>query len=142
MVKTQKKTTNLTALVLWIVIAMMMPPAIVYAQEGEQATADALMKEAENLVRSEKYEAALEKAIQAGEIKGRLLGKDHIDVAESFYLISTIHHALGDYSSAESYGKRAWGIREKALGKDHQKVAKSLLLLGRIALSTARYNDS
>jgi tetratricopeptide (TPR) repeat protein len=83
-----------------------------YHYEAERG---AKFKEAERL-----YKRAL-------QIREKLLGPDHLEVAETLSDLAAWNQKKFNYS--ESLNKRALEIREKALGPEHLDVAQSLFQL-------------
>jgi serine/threonine-protein kinase len=85
------------------------------------------------------YHAAqplLEGALQTRE---RVLGAEHLDVAESLYELAELYWNQGKYPEAESLYRRALAIREKTLGPDHIKVAETLNNLAANYLGQGKY---
>jgi len=78
-------------------------------------------------------------AERAIEIKQKLLGPDHPEVAKSLYNLAALLLQLPDYAGAKPLFERALAIREKALGPDHPDVAQSLNGLGALLGRTNDY---
>ncbi|MFC2172432.1 tetratricopeptide repeat protein [Acidobacteriota bacterium] len=70
-----------------------------------------------------------EKAI---EIKGKLLGEDHIELALSHSNMATLYYQVGEYGNAKSAQERTLAIQQKSLGSRHSEVANSMSSLGEI----------
>src|SRR4029450_11660985 len=85
-----------------------------------------LYKKAFDLRRAGKYDEALPSAERALEIRERVLGPDHPDVAAAIDGLAGIYSYRGEYVKAEPLYKRALDIREKALGKDHPDNSERL----------------
>ena len=97
--------------------------------ERSLVKAQRLMEEASNLRKKGKYDDARALADQALAIRERVLGPDHIEVAQSLNLLAIIYDDKSDYTKAEPLNVRALSIREKTLGVDHPDVAQSLFNL-------------
>ena len=97
------------------------------ATETDRALHDARkqFEEALKLQRAGKYGDALPLAERVLEIRERLLGTEHRDVAAAITSLAGVYSGRGDYVKAVSLSQRALDIREKALGKDHPDTAQS-----------------
>lgn len=78
------------------------------------------------LQRAGKYDEALPLAERVLEVRERLLGAEHHDVAAAIRVLAGIYFDRGEYVKAEPLYKRAIDIRGKGLGKDHPDTAQSL----------------
>ena len=79
---------------------------------------------------------------QAFEIRERLLGPEHPEVATSLNNLGVVAREAGDYSAALKYYERARAIREKVLPPDHPDLVVSLNNLGALQLAQGQYADS
>lgn len=59
-------------------------------------------------------------------IRARILGGDHLDVAESLSNLAQLYTEIGQFTKALILQDRSLSIREQALGPDHLHVAESL----------------
>jgi tetratricopeptide (TPR) repeat protein len=111
------------------------------ATETDRAVQEAsrLGKEAEGLRVAGKYDQALPLAERSLAIREKVLGTNHVDVAESLNNLAAIYDDKGDYSKAEPLYKSALEIREKALGSEHADVALYLNNLGLLYLTKGDY---
>jgi tetratricopeptide (TPR) repeat protein len=102
------------------------------ATDTDRALHDARkqFEEALKLQRAGKYGDALPLAERVLEVRERLLGAEHRDVAAAIASLSGVYSGKGEYVKAVSLCRRALDIREKALGKDHPDTAQSLNNLG------------
>src|SRR5262249_43574991 len=73
-----------------------------------------------------KYDEAIPLFERALEIRERIFGPDHRDVADVLNSLAILYYYKGDYVRAEPLCQRALIIREKALGPWHPNVADSL----------------
>ena len=94
------------------------------------------------LQRAGKYDEALPLAERAMEIRERLLGADHRDVAAALDLLADIYNDRGKYAKAESLYLRALALREKALGNDHPYTGASLNHLGTLYRQRGKYGEA
>ena len=65
------------------------------------------------------YPKALEYYHKALAIREKVLGKEHPDIAQSYFNIGCVLFKKGDIAEAEKYIQKAVDIAQKALGKDH-----------------------
>src|SRR5262245_33150673 len=98
--------------------------------------------EALKLQRAGKNDEALPLVERALEIRERLLGSEHRDVAAAINSLAGIYTDKGDYVKAEPLYERALTIREKALGKDHPGAAESLHDLAIIYFYQGKYAEA
>ena len=97
--------------------------------EQSLVKAQRLMEKASNLRKGGKYDDALALTEQALNLRERVLGPDHTDVAHTLHLLAVIYDDKSDYDKAEPLNVRALAIREKVLGLEHPDVAQSLFNL-------------
>ena len=83
---------------------------------------EALLDEAEG-----RYEESLSLSRRALELKEKLLGPDHPDVAISMGNTANVLAKMGRVDEALELSERGVGIKEKALGADHPDVARELI---------------
>jgi CHAT domain-containing protein/Flp pilus assembly protein TadD len=98
------------------------------ATEDDRALHEArkLNTEFLKLYRAGKYDEARPLAERVLEIRERVLGLEHPDVAGAFNNLAILYYFKGDYAKAEPLHQRALTIREKALGPEHPDIATSL----------------
>jgi tetratricopeptide (TPR) repeat protein len=84
------------------------------------------------------YEAAEQHLRIALDVRRRLLGEEHPDVAQSLTSLGRWHTFQGDWDSAERVQRQALAIRRKAFGDEHALVAESLTELGFTLAQTNR----
>lgn len=97
--------------------------ALVYSVQGRYAEAEPL------------YQRSL-------EIRGKTLGEDHHDVAESLHNLARLYHAQGKYAESEPLHERALEISERTLGKDHPHFAFTLNNLADVYQAQGRYAEA
>jgi hypothetical protein len=66
------------------------------------------------------------------EIREKVFGPDHADVAGSLLPLAVLYKRQGRYAEAERLDFRALAILEKTLGRDHPRVAALLNNLGNL----------
>jgi CHAT domain-containing protein/Tfp pilus assembly protein PilF len=101
--------------------------------------ASKLFDEARKLVDKEKYDEALPLIQRAMEIREKLLGPNHRDVAAVNSGIAILYHGKGEYAKAVPYYERALSITEKVRGSEHPDVADSLDRLAICYLDRGEY---
>lgn len=88
------------------------------------------------------YPQAESLSIQALKIQEKVLGLEHLDVAQSLDHLAEIYHVQSKYSEAESHYQRALAIRERALGPNAADVAQSLNNLATLYNDRGRYSEA
>ncbi|MGB3189226.1 MAG: CHAT domain-containing tetratricopeptide repeat protein, partial [Limnoraphis sp.] len=116
------------------------PPSFPLSPELEQASG--LNQQVEQLHREGKYNEAIPLAEQVLEIRERLLGENHPDVASSMAWLAELYRSQGRYDEAEPLYERSLAIDEKALGENHPLVATSLNNLALLYRSQGRFNEA
>jgi tetratricopeptide (TPR) repeat protein len=111
------------------------------ATENDRALEEArrLYEEHLELCRTAKYDEALPLVERALEIRRRILGSEHLDVAAALYGLAIVYWYKSGYAKAELLHEQALSIREKILGPDHPAVATSLKGLANIYFGRAEY---
>jgi tetratricopeptide (TPR) repeat protein len=85
-----------------------------------------LLQRASKLLGAGKYEEALPLVERAREIRERVLGPEHRDVADALNTLALLYSRKGEYTKAEPLYQRALAIRERALGPEDLLVGDSL----------------
>jgi CHAT domain-containing protein/Tfp pilus assembly protein PilF len=98
------------------------------ATESDRALQEARNLLAENikLQSAAKYDEALPIIERALEIRERVLGPDHPDLAACLNSLGILYKNKGDLVKAEALYQRALAIREKTMGSEHPGVAAVL----------------
>src|SRR6266511_2481410 len=94
--------------------------------DRELQEARKLIKKGLEPQRAGKYDEAIPLIARALEIRERILGPDHRDVASTINVLANLYYYKGDYAKAEPLYQRALDICEKALGPEHPGVADVL----------------
>lgn len=84
-------------------------------------------------------ESLLQRALY---IRERLLGPEHLDVAESLHSLGWLYAEQSRYREAEPFFQRVLSIREHLLGPEHLDVAESFHRLGDISFEQGHYKDA
>jgi tetratricopeptide (TPR) repeat protein len=92
-----------------------------YALQGARN----LFREGVKLLGAGKYEEALPLVERSLETRERVLGPEHLDVAEALNGLGALYFRKGEYAKAEPLYQRALTVRERALGPEHPLVAAS-----------------
>jgi eukaryotic-like serine/threonine-protein kinase len=79
---------------------------------------------------------------EALELRRRLHGANHPDVAMSLQHLADLEAFKGAYARAEALGREALGHRRRVLGRDSIETAESLLRLGMIHRVTGRHESA
>ena len=79
---------------------------------------------------------------QALEMRKRLLGEEHPDVAGSLNNLAGLYRSQGRYSEAEPLYQQALEMRKRLLGEEHPSVATSLNDLALLYDSQGRYSEA
>ena len=69
---------------------------------------------------------------EALDLRRRLLGDQHPDVASSLNNLASIVYAKGDYDAAEPLFREALAMRRRVLGEGHPNVAASINMLASV----------
>lgn len=89
-----------------------------------------------------KYKDAEPLCKRALEIREKVLGKDHPDVAKQLNNLALLCQNQGKYDEVEKYYQRALDIYESKLGPDDPNVAKTKNNLAGCYLKQGRYTEA
>jgi len=120
------KTCRLSPKILILVFFISFLPASSNAQQDQIREANSLNEQVIKLYQQGRYSDAIRLAEKARNIREKVLGPDHPDVATSLNNLATLYKAMGEYARAERLHRQSLAIREKALGPDHPEVAQGL----------------
>lgn len=107
---------------------------------GREALGRVQNKRAAVLLALSELQQAEPPAQQSIDVREKVLGKDHPDVAESAGTLASIYQARSDFAKSEPQLKRALSIREKALKEDHICVAQTVNQLANLYKEMAAYS--
>jgi len=114
----------------------------VVQQLNELKKAKQLNQQVIQLYQQGKYNEAIPIAERVLEIRERLLGENHLNVASSMAWLAGLYSSQGRYSQAEPLYKQALEMRQKLLGTEHPSVASSLNNLAYLYSSQGRYSQA
>ncbi|CAB4013397.1 Nephrocystin-3 [Paramuricea clavata] len=86
----------------------------------------------ESYTKMGKFDQAKDYYQRALEIREKLLGPHHVNVADSYNNIGTVYDEKGDLDQAKDYYQRALEIKEKQLGPIHVDLAVSYNNIGTV----------
>jgi serine/threonine protein kinase len=112
---------------------------------GEKAmlqNATKLNKNARDLQKKGKYEEAEPLYKKSLEIRRKVLGENHPDLAQSLNDLAQLLKKKGKYEEAEPLYNESLKIRRKVLGEDHPDVAKSLSNLAELLEAKGKLNEA
>ena len=89
-----------------------------------------------------KFVEALPPGERALEIRRKVLGPEHPDVASSLNTLGVIYSRRGDFEKAEQLLKSALEIWEKALGPEHPNVAIALFNLANVRRTRGDFDEA
>ncbi|HEY6402969.1 MAG TPA: tetratricopeptide repeat protein, partial [Blastocatellia bacterium] len=114
------------------------------ATDTDRALHDARKQyeEASRLGSAGNYDEALRLAARALEIRERLLGAEHPDVAAALYSLGYFYTDKGEYDKVEPLYQRALAIYEKAPDKDPLNTANILNDLGALYYYQGKYGEA
>ncbi|MFZ1028611.1 MAG: tetratricopeptide repeat-containing protein, partial [Limnoraphis robusta] len=111
-------------------------------QSDELEEAKRLHQQVVQLYQQGKYNEAIPIAVRVLEIRERLLGENHPDVATSLNNLAELYRDQGRYNEAEPLYQRSLAISEKALGENHPHVATTLNNLALLYSDQGRYSEA
>jgi eukaryotic-like serine/threonine-protein kinase len=103
-------------------------------RDDEAALATALLQLGELRLDQRRLGEAEALYNEALEIRRRVLGPEHLEVAEALRNLSSLRHLQGDMGAAEQLARRVVEVRRRLLGEDDVRVAHALTDLGRVHL--------
>ena len=125
--------------------ASMMIPVVraVARSTGDSLTqALALSQLGHLLMNQGKYNDAWESHRQALELREKVLGPEHPDVASSISNLAGAAWWMGRYDEAVEKAERAVTLQSKALGPAHPEVMKTLIISAGTLFEVGRYEDA
>lgn len=88
------------------------------------------------------YSESEKMLLHARKIKEKLLGPEHLEMAELDYELAEVYEGQGRYKEAEELNKKSLQIREKVLGEEHPETAESYNNLAGVYERQGRYKES
>ncbi len=80
--------------------------------------------------------------LHARKIKEKLLGPEHLEMAEIDYELAEVYEGQGRYKEAEELNKKSLRIREGVLGEEHPDTAAGYNNLAGVYESQGRYREA
>jgi tetratricopeptide (TPR) repeat protein len=108
----------------------------------ELAQADKLERDVIAAYEGGNFSAGQESARRQLEIRRRLLGPQHVDIAESLDDLGDLTRRSGDYAGAEQPLRESLAMRRSILGENHPDVAESLNDLGVLLQALGNYAEA
>ncbi|HKX27680.1 MAG TPA: tetratricopeptide repeat protein [Blastocatellia bacterium] len=111
------------------------------ATEPDHALQEAqrLYQEYLKLQRMGRFDEAIPLVERVLEIRKKILGPEHREVALAYSRLAVLYSIKGDFAKAEPLFQQARVIAEKALGPDHPEVAAALANLGILYVERGDY---
>lgn len=88
------------------------------------------------------FAQATQLAEHAAEIRRRILGKQHVDTAESLNNLAVMYQRMGDYAKAEPLYRQALETEKKLLGEQHPSTAETIHNLASLYKEMGRYAEA
>ncbi|NES02383.1 MAG: CHAT domain-containing protein [Okeania sp. SIO2F4] len=111
------------------------------SEEDELAKAERLVQQVEQLYQQGKYGEAIPFEEELLTIRKKVLGRNHLDVAESLNNLGELYIYTGRYDKAEPLLQQSLAIFKQKLGKKHLYVAASLNNLASLYRHQGRYAE-
>ncbi|RKI40392.1 tetratricopeptide repeat protein [bacterium D16-51] len=106
------------------------------------AEAYALTEQAKNEKNKAHYFESEKLLLKAWEIKGNVLGTEHLEIAEINYELAAVYEKQGKYQEAEELSKKGLKIRENVLGEGHPDTAASYAGLAAVYEHQGKYREA
>lgn len=110
--------------------------------EQDSRLARSLDRMGEILHRAEKYGQAEMAWWRSLQIKLKVLGDNHPEVANTGNQLAGLHYLMGRFSEAENYSKKCQTIYEKNYGAEHPNVAVCMHNLASLYHVQGRYGEA
>jgi tetratricopeptide (TPR) repeat protein len=110
--------------------------------EQDSRLARSLDRMGEMLHRSEKYGQAEMAWWRSLQIKLKVLGDNHPEVANTGNQLAGLHYLMGRFSEAENYSKKCQTIYENVYGAEHPNVAVCMHNLASLYHVQGRYGEA
>jgi serine/threonine-protein kinase len=125
--------------------ASMLVPVVraVARSSGDSLTQALALSQLGHLLMTQgKYTEARESYLQALELREKVLGPEHPDVASSISNLASAAWWMGGYDEAVEKAERAVALQSKALGPEHPEVVKTLMISAGTLAEVGRYEDA
>ncbi len=88
------------------------------------------------------YSESEKMLLYARKIKEKLLGPEHLEMAELDYELAEVYESQGRYKEAEELNKKSLSVRQRVLGEEHPETAESYNNLAGVYESQGRYREA
>ena len=114
------------------------------AEEAKQKLAKAyeLLEQATEERDRAHYRESVELLLKAREIREKLLGPEHLEVARIDQVLADVYYYQGKYGKAEELYAKSLRIRERVLGEEHPDTAASYNNLAGVYESQGKYREA
>ena len=114
------------------------------AEEAKQKLAKAyeLLEQATEERDRAHYRESVELLLKAREIREKLLGPEHLEVARIDQVLADVYYYQGKYGKAEELYEKSLRIRERVLGEEHPDTAASYNNLAGVYESQGKYREA
>ncbi len=101
-----------------------------------------LIKQARDKKDKAHYEESEKLLLKALEIKEKLLGIEHLEIAEIDYQLAEMYKIQCKYKEAEEFYKKSLQIQEKVLGEEHPNTARNYNSLAGVYERQGKYKEA
>jgi CHAT domain-containing protein/Flp pilus assembly protein TadD len=123
----------------WVVRTMEFALSLPESERKDLAEADRLSAKADRTAGGGDYALAEVEARRALEIRRKILGEEHPDVASSLNNLALLLRTRGDYAGAEPLLRESLTMFRKVLGDEHPNVAATMSNLGSLLKDRGNY---
>ena len=88
------------------------------------------------------YSESEKMLLHARKIKEKLLGPEHLEMAEIYFELAEVYEGQGRYKEAEELDKKSLSIRQRVSGEEHPDTAESYNNLAGVYESQGRYREA
>lgn len=88
------------------------------------------------------YSESEKMLLHARKIKEKLLGPEHLEMAEIDFELAEVYEGQGRYKEAEELDKKSLSIRQRVLGEEHPDTAESYNNLAGVYERQGRYREA
>ena len=104
--------------------------------------ADSLLKYAEEAEDNQEYQKSEMLLLKAMEIRKKILGSEHLEMAVIYHKLAAIREKQGNYVTCEELCKKALSINERVLGENNPDTANVYNSLAGLYERQGRYKEA